>query len=61
MGSKNIEIWAKVEIKFCPVKNEIYVYFNFRLWAARFRPWKLIYSKEFESKTEAMIYEKWLK
>ena len=30
-------------------------------WTARYRPWKLIYTKEFEIKTEAMIYEKWLK
>jgi putative endonuclease len=30
-------------------------------WTARYRPWKLIYSKEFESKTQAMTYEKWLK
>lgn len=30
-------------------------------WTARYRPWKLIYSKEFESITEAMAHEKWLK
>jgi len=30
-------------------------------WTAKYRPWKLIYSKEFENKTEAMAYEKWLK
>ena len=30
-------------------------------WTAKYRPWKLIYVKEFESKQEAMIYEKWLK
>ena len=30
-------------------------------WTAKYRPWKLIYSKEFESKQEAMAYEKWLK
>jgi len=30
-------------------------------WTARHRPWKLIFTKEFESKREAMDYEKWLK
>ena len=30
-------------------------------WTGRYRPWKLMYTKEFESKTEAMTYEKWLK
>ena len=30
-------------------------------WTARYRQWKLIYTKDFESKKEAMIYEKWLK
>ena len=30
-------------------------------WTARYRPWVLIYSKEFMSQEEAMIYEKWLK
>jgi putative endonuclease len=30
-------------------------------WTARCRPWKLINTNEFESKTEAMAYEKWLK
>jgi putative endonuclease len=30
-------------------------------WTARYRPWKLIYIKEFENKIEAMEYEKWLK
>jgi putative endonuclease len=30
-------------------------------WTARYRPWKLIYTKEFETKREAMAYEKWLK
>ena len=28
---------------------------------ARYRPWMLIYSKEFATQQEAMIYEKWLK
>ena len=27
----------------------------------RYRPWRLIYQKEFGSKTEAMSHEKWLK
>jgi putative endonuclease len=30
-------------------------------WTAGYRPWKLIYTKEFETKREAMQYEKWLK
>ena len=30
-------------------------------WTARYRPWKLIYTKEFETKVEAMGYEKFLK
>jgi len=30
-------------------------------WTARYRPWKLIYTKEFKSKKEAMEYERWLK
>ena len=30
-------------------------------WTAKYRPWKLIFTKEFESKREAMNYEKWLK
>jgi putative endonuclease len=30
-------------------------------WTAQYRPWKLMYTKEFGSKTEAMAYEKWLK
>ena len=30
-------------------------------WTARYRPWKLIHTKEFETKAEAMAYEKWLK
>ena len=32
-----------------------------RGWTAKYRPWKLIYKKEFETKTEALAYEKWLK
>ena len=27
----------------------------------RYRPWKVIYTKAFENKKEAMNYEKWLK
>jgi putative endonuclease len=30
-------------------------------WTARYRPWKLIYTKEFDNKADAMTYEKWLK
>jgi len=30
-------------------------------WTSKFRPWKLIFQKEFDSKAEAMKYEKWLK
>ena len=30
-------------------------------WAARYRPWKLIYTKEFDTKTEGMAFEQWLK
>ena len=30
-------------------------------WTARYRPWKLIYTKAFAAKSEAMQYEKWLK
>jgi len=30
-------------------------------WTTRYRPWKLFYSKEFNNKSEAMTYEKWLK
>jgi putative endonuclease len=30
-------------------------------WTSKFRPWKLVYAKEFPSKLEAMNYEKWLK
>ena len=32
-----------------------------RDWTARYRPWKLIFTKEFENKNDAMWYEKWLK
>ncbi|MFC0771765.1 GIY-YIG nuclease family protein [Terrimonas alba] len=30
-------------------------------WTAKYRPWKLIYIKEFETKADALAYEKWLK
>ncbi len=30
-------------------------------WTAKYRPWQLIFTKEFETKKEAMDYEKWLK
>ena len=30
-------------------------------WTARYRPWKFIFSKNFETKSEAVSFEKWLK
>jgi putative endonuclease len=30
-------------------------------WTVKYRPWKLIYTREFETKSEALVYEKWLK
>lgn len=30
-------------------------------WTAGYRPWKLIFTKYFDTKQEAMAYEKWLK
>ena len=30
-------------------------------WTAKYRPWKRIYTKEFNTKSEAMQHEKWLK
>jgi putative endonuclease len=30
-------------------------------WTAKYRPWQLIFTKEFETKKEAMDYEKCLK
>jgi putative endonuclease len=30
-------------------------------WTARYRPWTLIFTKDFSSKQEAVKYEKWLK
>ena len=30
-------------------------------WTSRYRPWVLIYTKEFMSKHDAVEYEKWLK
>jgi len=30
-------------------------------WTARYRPWRLIFRKEFEMKLDAMHYEKWFK
>ena len=30
-------------------------------WTKRYRPWKLIYIKEFDKKHDAIIYEKWFK
>jgi putative endonuclease len=30
-------------------------------WTAGYRPWKLIYTKDFDNKSEVIAYEKWLK
>ena len=30
-------------------------------WTAKYRPWKLIFTREFITKKEGMEYEKWLK
>ena len=30
-------------------------------WTSKYRPWSLIFSKEFESNIEAMKFEAWLK
>ena len=30
-------------------------------WTAKYRPWKIIYTKDFESRIQAMKHEKWLK
>ena len=30
-------------------------------WSKRYRPWKLIFIKEFFDKAQALSYEKWLK
>ena len=30
-------------------------------WTSKYRPWQIIYTKVFNSKAEAMVYEKWLK
>jgi putative endonuclease len=30
-------------------------------WTAKYRPWKLIFTKQFELKADAMKFEKWLK
>ena len=30
-------------------------------WTSKYRPWKLIYTKVFETKAAARGYEKWLK
>jgi putative endonuclease len=30
-------------------------------WTARHRPWRLIFQKEFELKSDAIALEKWLK
>ena len=30
-------------------------------WTVRYRPWRLIFTKSFEAKEEAKVFEKWLK
>ena len=30
-------------------------------WTSKYRPWQIIYTKIFGTKSEAMVYEKWLK
>ena len=30
-------------------------------WTCKFRPWRLIFTKEFNDKIECMSFEKWLK
>jgi putative endonuclease len=30
-------------------------------WTAKYRPWTIIYTKEFSEKSEAIKHEKWLK
>ncbi len=30
-------------------------------WTSKFRPWKLIFSKQFNDKREAILFERWLK
>ena len=30
-------------------------------WTAKFRPWTLIFQKQFNNKADAMAFEKWLK
>ncbi len=30
-------------------------------WTARYRPWRVLFTKEFGSKKEALEFEKWLK
>jgi putative endonuclease len=32
-----------------------------RGWTSKYRPWKLIYDRQFSAKQEAIDYEKWLK
>ena len=30
-------------------------------WTSKYRPWRLIFRKEFDTKSEAMAHEAWLK
>ena len=32
-----------------------------RGWTSKFRPWKIIFIKTFDNKSETLAYEKWLK
>ena len=42
------------------VRLESHQYFG-KDWTSKYRPWELIFTKEFVEKSEAMKYEKWLK
>jgi putative endonuclease len=44
------------------LKNRLLSHHEFGTeWTAKYRPWKLIFSKSFVSKRDAMKFEKWLK
>jgi putative endonuclease len=30
-------------------------------WTKRYRPWQIVYTKDFDSKKQAMLHERWLK
>lgn len=64
-----------VYVLYAPVHHKIYIGYTSNLaarllshnklatkgWTIRFRPWKLIYKEEFDSKVAAMVREKELK